>query len=362
MKLPESAATGSSMMPHKLNPDVAELARAKAGTALGRLTGLLAVVKGLPLSYNRDLQEDKPPVFAARHDVIATAEALAALVRELTFEHARLEEAAADPLLRAAERRPSSSSPKDAVPATRTSRSRQTCVKGRSCRPPMLGRRSRRGPRTYATRSQPQNAASARRVRSLGWISCCTACANASRPLVPRQLRVAANRAVFSGVGLALRGDAVRCPCCGSYRRFPRYPTEYCPACGSYERQRLLCLYLDRNPALVSGDVLPPARSGRSRTATGRARRWLAVDVDPDHPLADETMDVRSLALPDEAFDFVLCSHVLDILEEHDRAVGELYRVTRPGGIVLIQAPAVGEGDARRLRPAAGGSRLPRQA
>jgi argininosuccinate lyase len=89
------------MMPQKLNPDVAELARAKAGTALGRLTGLLAVVKGLPLSYNRDLQEDKAPVFAARRDVMATAEALAALVRELTFEHARLEAAAADPLLRA---------------------------------------------------------------------------------------------------------------------------------------------------------------------------------------------------------------------------------------------------------------------
>src|SRR5581483_6976591 len=56
-RLPETAATGSSMMPQKLNPDVAELARGKAGTALGRLTGLLAVVKGLPLAYDRELQE-----------------------------------------------------------------------------------------------------------------------------------------------------------------------------------------------------------------------------------------------------------------------------------------------------------------
>ena len=64
VRLPESAATGSSMMPQKLNPDVAELARGKAGTALGRLTGLLAVLKGLPLAYDRDLQEDKSPVFA----------------------------------------------------------------------------------------------------------------------------------------------------------------------------------------------------------------------------------------------------------------------------------------------------------
>ena len=54
------------MMPQKLNADVAELARGKAGTAIGRLTGLLATVKALPLAYNRDLQEDKPPVFAAR--------------------------------------------------------------------------------------------------------------------------------------------------------------------------------------------------------------------------------------------------------------------------------------------------------
>ena len=73
VRLPEAAATGSSMMPQKLNPDVAELARGKAGTALGRLTGLLAVLKGLPLAYDRDLQEDKAPVFAARRDLAGDA-------------------------------------------------------------------------------------------------------------------------------------------------------------------------------------------------------------------------------------------------------------------------------------------------
>ena len=80
VQLPESAATGSSMMPQKLNPDVAELARGKAGTAIGRLTGLLATVKGLPLAYDRDLQEDKAPVFAARADTRLGLRALAALV------------------------------------------------------------------------------------------------------------------------------------------------------------------------------------------------------------------------------------------------------------------------------------------
>ena len=98
-RLPEEAATGSSMMPQKLNPDVAELARGKAGTAIGRLTGLLATVKGLPLSYDRDLQEDKPPVFAARRDVAGALGALAVLVEGVVFDRDRLAAASSDPLL-----------------------------------------------------------------------------------------------------------------------------------------------------------------------------------------------------------------------------------------------------------------------
>jgi argininosuccinate lyase len=100
-RLGESAATGSSMMPQKLNPDVAELARGKAGTAIGRLTGLLATIKSLPLAYDRDLQEDKPPVFGARRDVAGALGALAVLVRALELDRDRLAAATADPLLRA---------------------------------------------------------------------------------------------------------------------------------------------------------------------------------------------------------------------------------------------------------------------
>ena len=98
-KLPEFAATGSSMMPQKLNPDVAELARGKAGTAIGRLTGLLATIKGLPLAYDRDLQEDKPPVFAARADVAGALAALGVLIDGLRFDRERLAAASSDPLL-----------------------------------------------------------------------------------------------------------------------------------------------------------------------------------------------------------------------------------------------------------------------
>ena len=98
-RLPESAATGSSMMPQKLNPDVAELVRGKAGTAIGRLTGLLATVKGLPLAYDRDLQEDKTPVFATRRDVRRALGALTVLVSRLEVDRERLAKAASDPLL-----------------------------------------------------------------------------------------------------------------------------------------------------------------------------------------------------------------------------------------------------------------------
>ena len=70
--LDDAYSTGSSIMPQKKNPDVAELARGKAGRLIGDLTGLLATLKGLPLAYNRDLQEDKEPVF----DAVDTLEVL----------------------------------------------------------------------------------------------------------------------------------------------------------------------------------------------------------------------------------------------------------------------------------------------
>ena len=99
--LSEESATGSSLMPQKLNPDVAELARGKAGTAIGRLTGLLTVVKGLPLAYDRDLQEDKEPVFAARRDLHGALGAMRVLIETLELDSDRLANAASDPLLRA---------------------------------------------------------------------------------------------------------------------------------------------------------------------------------------------------------------------------------------------------------------------
>jgi len=96
-RLDDGYATGSSMLPQKKNPDIAELARGKAGRVIGDLTGLLATLKGLPLSYNRDLQEDKPPLFDAIDQVSLALSAMTGLVATLTFQVERMAEAADSP-------------------------------------------------------------------------------------------------------------------------------------------------------------------------------------------------------------------------------------------------------------------------
>jgi len=80
LKLPQTFCTGSSIMPQKINPDVLELIRGKTGRTLGALNTLLVLVKGLPLAYNRDLQEDKPPLFDATDSVEACLELAAPMV------------------------------------------------------------------------------------------------------------------------------------------------------------------------------------------------------------------------------------------------------------------------------------------
>ena len=101
VSLDESMTTGSSIMPQKRNPDVAELLRGKAGRVYGALLSVLVMLKGLPMSYNRDLQEDKAPYFEAVdvvHDGLALA---AAMVQGATWRAERLAQAANDPLIAA---------------------------------------------------------------------------------------------------------------------------------------------------------------------------------------------------------------------------------------------------------------------
>ncbi|HET9443157.1 MAG TPA: argininosuccinate lyase [Acidimicrobiales bacterium] len=95
--LDDAFATGSSMLPQKKNPDIAELARGKAGRLIGHLTGMLAMLKGLPLSYNRDLQEDKEPLFDAVDQVGMALVAMGGLLGTMRFHTDRMAAAADEP-------------------------------------------------------------------------------------------------------------------------------------------------------------------------------------------------------------------------------------------------------------------------
>jgi argininosuccinate lyase len=92
--LDDRYATGSSMLPQKKNADIAELARGKAGRLIGNLTGLLTTLKGLPLAYNRDLQEDKEPLFDSYDQVSLAVGALTGMIQTATFNSDRMREAA----------------------------------------------------------------------------------------------------------------------------------------------------------------------------------------------------------------------------------------------------------------------------
>jgi argininosuccinate lyase len=97
VQLDDAHSTGSSMLPQKKNPDIAELARGKAGRVIGDLVGLLTTLKGLPLSYNRDLQEDKEPLFDAVDQVALGLSAVRGMLAAITFDVERMQAAADAP-------------------------------------------------------------------------------------------------------------------------------------------------------------------------------------------------------------------------------------------------------------------------
>ncbi len=97
-RLDDAYSTGSSMLPQKKNADIAELARGKAGRLIGNLAGLLATLKGLPLAYNRDLQEDKEPLFDSVNQVALALGALSGMIATAKFNQPRMQAAADDQL------------------------------------------------------------------------------------------------------------------------------------------------------------------------------------------------------------------------------------------------------------------------
>ena len=94
VEIDDAYTTGASMLPQKKNPDIAELARAKTGRIVGHLTGLLTVLKGLPLTYNKDLQEDKEPLFDSFDTNTLVLTALTGIFDSITFNKEKMAEAA----------------------------------------------------------------------------------------------------------------------------------------------------------------------------------------------------------------------------------------------------------------------------
>ena len=93
-RMPDSLSTGSSIMPQKKNPDAAELVRGHAGRIVGALTALMVTMKGLPLAYSKDMQDDKPPVFEAAGLLALSVAAMTGMIAEATFDTARMRQAA----------------------------------------------------------------------------------------------------------------------------------------------------------------------------------------------------------------------------------------------------------------------------
>jgi argininosuccinate lyase len=99
VKLADAYTTGSSLMPQKKNPDIAELTRGKTGRVIGNLVSLLTLLKGLPMTYNRDLQEDKERLFDSADTVRMSVRLMAAMLRHTTVNHKKCAAAAGDPAL-----------------------------------------------------------------------------------------------------------------------------------------------------------------------------------------------------------------------------------------------------------------------
>ncbi len=101
IRIGDAFTTGSSLMPQKKNPDVAELVRGKAGSLCGNLTAMLVILKGLPMTYNRDLQEDKAPLFHSADTIRASLQVLAGMVGDTAVVPDQCQAAVSDPLLMA---------------------------------------------------------------------------------------------------------------------------------------------------------------------------------------------------------------------------------------------------------------------
>src|SRR5690349_13732416 len=158
------------------------------------------------------------------------------------------------------------------------------------------------------------------------------------RDAVPARLR----GPLFGALGSVwYAGGRLECPCCrGSFRGF-RLEGRVCPRCGSQARHRLLWLFLEARPELLesAGSLLHVGPEYCIQRQLSRLEGLRYVSADLDSPLAAEVVDVTRMPYRDGEFGAVICSHVLEHVEDDRRAMGEILRVLRPGGWAIVMAP-----------------------
>jgi SAM-dependent methyltransferase len=138
----------------------------------------------------------------------------------------------------------------------------------------------------------------------------------------------------------------VRCPLCGHdfdrFRNAWNRPDALCWRCGAHERHRAQWLLFERRPELLAGARsllhFSPEWCLRRRLSAIPGLRYVTTDLDPAQA-ADLRLDVTALDLPDDSFDAVICSHVLEHVPDDRAAMRELHRVTAPGGFTLVMVP-----------------------
>lgn len=143
------------------------------------------------------------------------------------------------------------------------------------------------------------------------------------------------------------RGSAVHCPLCDNgfdhFKADWNRPNALCWRCGSHERHRAQWLLLQRRPELLAGARsllhFSPEWCLRRKLAARPRLRYVTTDLDPARADVDLRLDVTAIDLPDDAFDAVLCSHVLEHVPDDRAAMAELRRITAPGGFALVMVP-----------------------
>ncbi len=162
--------------------------------------------------------------------------------------------------------------------------------------------------------------------------------------LIPRRYRYLARGVVFAVMSPFFAGNGVECSVCGkTSRRWVSlgFPNQLCPRCSAFERHRLLILYI-RNELDLIGKSLCMLHFAPEYYFLRYFRRmpnltYIAADLDP--PRGAVKMDITDIALESESVDLVICSHVLEHVQEDTKAMRELKRVLRPGGRALIMGP-----------------------